>query len=205
MKKLCVFCGSGFGSRIEYAQAAKNLGIALVKRNIGLVYGGGRVGLMGEIASTVNKSNGNVIGIIPKELFNKEVAYTELTDLRVVDTMHERKALMAELSDGFIAMPGGLGTIEEFFEVLTWTQLGFHSKPCGLLNISGYYDQLLKFLDHSVSEKFIEHEHRSMILIDDDPESLLDKLINFEPPKANKVKWALDMLKKSDKQNEIEI
>jgi len=200
MTKLCVFCGSGFGSRTEYAQAAKNLCTALVKRNIGLVYGGGRVGLMGEIASTVNNNNGSVIGVIPKELFNKEVAYTELTDLRVVDTMHERKALMAELSDGFIAMPGGLGTIEEFFEVLTWTQLGFHSKPCGLLNICGYYDQLLKFLDHSVSERFIEPEHRSMILIDDNPEALLDKFINFEPPRADKVKWALDMLNKTNKQ-----
>ncbi len=199
MKKICVFCGSGFGTKTEYVQAAKNLGIALINRNIGLVYGGGRVGLMGEIASTVNNKSGSVIGVIPKELFKKEVAYSELSDLRVVDTMHERKALMASISDGFIAMPGGLGTIEEFFEVLTWTQLGFHSKPCGLLNICGYYDQLLKFLDHSVSEKFIEPVHRSMILIDDDPEALLDKFMNYEPLKTDKIKWALDLLKNSNK------
>ncbi len=135
MKRICVFCGSSPGARLEYARAARELADLLIKRNIGLVYGGARVGIMGEIASAVLKQGGEVIGVIPQELVEKEVAFTELTDLRIVGSMHERKALMAELSDGFIALPGGLGTIEEFFEVLTWAQLGLHRKPCGLLNV----------------------------------------------------------------------
>lgn len=198
MKKLCVFCGSSFGNRPEYAESARELGAALAKRNIGLVYGGGRVGLMWEIASTVMRNKGEVIGVIPKSLMRKGVANSEISDLRIVDSMHERKALMAELSDGFIALSGGLGTIEEFFEALTWAQLGFHFKPCGLLNINGYYDHLLKFLGHSVNENFIEPEHSSMLIIDNDPELLLDKFINYEPPKTDKVKWALDMLNNSN-------
>jgi hypothetical protein len=194
MKRLCVFCGSSFGANQKYTKAANDLGNAIAKRNICLVYGGARVGLMGEIASAVIKAEGEVIGVIPKELLEKEVAHTDLKDLRIVGSMHERKSLMAELSDGFIALPGGFGTIEEIFEVITWAQLNFHNKPCGLLNIHGYYDNLIKFLDHSVEEKFIEQEHRAMIIIDDDPESLLEKFNNYEPPKVDKAKWVLEML-----------
>ncbi|MCK9211174.1 MAG: TIGR00730 family Rossman fold protein [Ignavibacteriaceae bacterium] len=194
MKRLCVFCGSSFGANPAYVKAANDLGTAIAKRGIGLVYGGARVGLMGEIASSVIKAKGEVIGVIPKDLLEKEVAYTDLSDLRVVGSMHERKFLMAELSDGFIALPGGLGTLEEIFEIITWAQLNFHNKPCGLLNIHGYYNDLIKFLDHTVEEKFIEPEHRAMIVIDDDPESLLEKFLIYEPPKVDKAKWVLGML-----------
>jgi len=194
LKRLCVFCGSSFGANPAYVKAANDLGTAIAKRGIGLVYGGARVGLMGEIASSVIKAKGEVIGVIPKDLLEKEVAYTDLSDLRVVGSMHERKFLMAELSDGFIALPGGLGTLEEIFEIITWAQLNFHNKPCGLLNIHGYYNDLIKFLDHTVEEKFIEPEHRAMIVIDDDPESLLEKFLIYEPPKVDKAKWVLGML-----------
>ena len=198
MKRLCVFCGSSFGGNPAYVKAAKELGNAIAKRNICLVYGGARVGLMGEIASTVIRAKGEVIGVIPKDLVDKEVAHGNLTDLRIVESMHERKSLMAELSDGFIALPGGFGTMEEIFEVITWAQLSFHDKPCGLLNINGYYNYLIKFLDHSVKENFIEPEHRAMIIIDDDPESLLDKFSKYEPPKIDKAKWILGMMPKEE-------
>ena len=194
MKNLCVFCGSSFGSDPKYAQAAERLGAIIAGRKLGLVYGGGRVGLMGEIADTVIKAKGHVIGVIPKQLHEREVSHNGISDLRVVDSMHERKALMAELSDGFIAMPGGFGTIEEIFEVITWAQLNFHNKPCGLLNINGYYDNLIKFLDNTVKEKFVEPENRAIILIDKDPETLLEKMFNYVPPKVDKAKWVLDML-----------
>jgi uncharacterized protein (TIGR00730 family) len=196
LKRLCVFCGSSFGVNPAYVKAANKLGKAIAKRNICLVYGGARVGLMGEIASTVIRAKGEVIGVIPKDLVEKEVAHSNLSDLRIVGTMHERKSLMAELSDGFIAMPGGFGTIEEIFEAITWAQLSFHDKPCGFLNIKGYYNDLIKFLDHSVEENFIVPEHRAMIVIDDDPESLLDKFLNYEPPKIDKAKWILGMMPK---------
>ena len=196
MKRLCVFCGSSFGVNPAYVKAAIDLGNAIAKRNICLVYGGARVGLMGEIASTVIRAKGEVIGVIPKDLVEKEVAHSNLSDLRIVGTMHERKSLMAELSDGFIAMPGGFGTMEEIFEAITWAQLSFHDKPCGFLNIKGYYNDLIKFLDHSVEENFIVTEHRAMIIIDDDPESLLDKFLNYEPPKIDKAKWILGMMPK---------
>jgi uncharacterized protein (TIGR00730 family) len=196
LKRLCVFCGSSFGVNPIYVKAAKELGIAIAKRNICLVYGGARVGLMGEIASTVIRANGEVIGIIPKDLVDKELAHNGLSDLRIVESMHERKSLMTELSDGFIALPGGFGTIEEIFEVITWAQLSFHDKPCGFLNINGYYDHLIKFLDHSLEENFIVPEHRAMILIDDDPESLLDKFAKYEPPIIDKAKWILGMMPK---------
>ena len=199
MKRVCVFCGSSFGVDPAFVKAAKDLGNAIVKRNICLVYGGARVGLMGEIASTVIKAKGEVIGIIPKELVEKEVAHGNLTDLRIVESMHERKSLMAELSDGFIAMPGGFGTMEEIFEVITWAQLSFHDKPCGLLNINGYYDDLIKFLDHAVGENFIVPEHRAMIIIDDDPETLLDKFSNYKPPIFDKAKWILGMMPKEER------
>ncbi len=199
MKRICIFCGSSPGSRPEYLAAAQELGSLLVKKDIELVYGGGRVGMMGEIASTVLKRGGRVIGVIPRDLVDREVAFTELPDLRVVGSMHERKALMAELSDGFIALPGGLGTIEEIFEVLTWGQLGLQHKPCGFLDVSGYYQKLISFLDHAVSQQFIEIEHRAMIMIDKDPEALVEKFNTYQPPQVDKIKWALKMNKsKSD-------
>ena len=193
MRRICVFCGSSPGARPEYLQAAKQLGYTLASKDIGLVYGGARVGMMGKIAESVLEKGGEVTGVIPKGLVEKEVAFTELADLRVVDSMHERKALMAELSDGFIALPGGLGTIEEFFEVLTWAQLGIHPKPCGLLNVKQYYDRLLDFLDHTVNENFVEPEHRSMILVDENPEILLQKFETYHPPIIDKVKWVLQL------------
>ncbi len=193
MKRICVFCGSSPGLQPEYNEVAQQLGRMLVKKNIGLVYGGGRVGIMGKIAQTVMESGGEVIGVIPKGLAEKEVAYTELVDLRVVDSMHSRKALMVELSEGFIALPGGLGTIEEFFEVLTWGQLGIHQKPCGLLNVKGYYNKLIGFIDHATNEQFIEKEHRTMILMDERPEGLLDQFEGYEAPMIDKAKWTLQL------------
>ncbi len=191
MKRICVFCGSSPGARPEYLRAAEQLGHALASKNLGLVYGGARVGMMGKIAEAVLEKGGEVIGVIPKGLVEREVAFTGLADLRVVDSMHERKALMVDLSDGFIALPGGLGTIEEFFEVATWAQLGMHPKPCGLLNVEQYYNSLMDFLDHTVSEKFVELEHRSMILVDENPESLLQKFETYQPPTVDKARWVL--------------
>lgn len=191
MKRICVFCGSSPGARPEYLQAAGQLGHALASKNLGLVYGGARVGMMGRIAEAVLEKGGEVIGVIPKGLVDREVAFTGLADLRVVGSMHERKALMADLSDGFIALPGGLGTIEEFFEVVTWAQLGIHPKPCGLLNVAQYYNRLMQFLDHTVSEKFVEWEHRSMIVVEEDPERLLQTFETYRPPTVDKAKWVL--------------
>jgi uncharacterized protein (TIGR00730 family) len=191
MKRICVFCGSSPGARAEYLHAAEQLGYTLARRNIGLVYGGARVGIMGKIAEAVLEKGGEVIGVIPKGLLEREVAFTGLADLRVVDSMHERKALMADLSDGFIALPGGLGTIEEFFEVVTWAQLGIHPKPCGLLNVEQYYNRLMDFLDHTVNEKFVELEHRAMILMDENPERLLQKFETYHPPIIDKAQWVL--------------
>jgi uncharacterized protein (TIGR00730 family) len=191
LKRMCVFCGSSPGSRPEYIQVARDLGRLLVQQQIELVYGGARMGMMGAIASTVLQDGGKVVGVIPKGLAEKEVAFTTITDLRVVDSMHERKALMAELSDAFIALPGGLGTIEELFEILTWGQLGLHRKPCGLLNTGGYFRYLLSFLDHAVSQQFIEPEHRSMVMVADRPEALLDQFRRYQPPTVDKAKWAL--------------
>ncbi|MCB9078405.1 MAG: TIGR00730 family Rossman fold protein [Anaerolineaceae bacterium] len=193
MKRICVFCGSSPGARPEYVAAARQLGQLLAARNIGLVYGGGRVGLMGKLAEAVLEKNGEVIGVIPKALADKEVAFTRLADLRIVNSMHERKALMADLADGFIALPGGLGTIEEFFEVLTWAQLGIHHKPCGLLNVGHYYTQLLEFLAHTAQERFVETETLATILVDDDPDTLLQKFERYQPPKIDKVSWALGL------------
>ncbi len=174
-------------------QAARQLGYALADKNIGLVYGGAKVGMMGKIAESVLEKSGEVIGVIPKGLVEREVAFTGLADLRVVSSMHERKALMADLADGFIALPGGLGTIEEFFEVVTWAQLGIHPKPCGLLNVRGYYNKLMDFLDHMVSEQFVESEHRSMILADENPERLLQKFESYQPPTVDKARWVLQL------------
>ena len=193
MKRICVFCGSSPGARPEYAEAAREMGKALATRDIGLVYGGGKVGLMGEVATAAIEAGGDVIGVIPQWLVDREVAYTDLKDLRVVGSMHERKALMAGLSDGFIAMPGGLGTIEEFFEAATWTQLGIHKKPCGLLNICGYYDSLVTFLDHSAQEMFVRQENRNMIIVEESPERLINRFETFNPVIVDKATWALQL------------
>jgi uncharacterized protein (TIGR00730 family) len=174
-KKICVFTGSRHGASLAYAGAAKQLGEELIARGYGLVYGGGNVGLMNVIADTVLALSGEVVGVIPNALVSKEVAHLGLTDLHVVGSMHERKALMAELSDGFIAMPGGIGTMEEFFEVLSWAQLDLHDKPCGLLNVSHYYDPLIQFLDHAVADDFVKPKHRALMLVEDQAAKLLDR------------------------------
>ncbi|MBC8375153.1 MAG: TIGR00730 family Rossman fold protein [FCB group bacterium] len=189
IKRICVFCGSSTGSQPDYLKAARNLGDALVERGIGLVYGGANVGTMGQIASTVLRGGGEVIGVIPESLVEKEVAYRDLQDLRVVQTMHERKALMIDLSDGFISLPGGLGTFEEFFEALAWGQLGIHTKPSGVLNVQNYYGKLLEFLDHAVVETFMQKEHRDMLLVHEDPGHLLDLFENYQIPNVDKADW----------------
>lgn len=171
----CVFTGSRFGVRAEYADAARVLGRALVERGYGLVYGGGKVGLMTVIADTVLELGGFVTGVIPSALVSREVAHRGLTELRIVESMHERKALMGELSDGFIAMPGGIGTMEEFFEVLSWAQLGIHNKPCALLNVAGYYDRLIQFVDHALDHDFVKPKHRALLVVESDPAKLLDR------------------------------
>jgi uncharacterized protein (TIGR00730 family) len=173
--RLCVFTGSRSGTQPNYADAARDLGRLLVERDYGLVYGGGNVGLMAIIADTVLELQGHVTGVIPDALVSKEVAHAGLSELRVVQSMHERKALMAELSDGFIAMPGGIGTMEEFFEVLSWAQLGIHEKPCGLLNVSGYYDHLIRFMDMAVEQDFLRPKHRALLIVETEPNRLLDR------------------------------
>ena len=187
MKRIAVYCGSQKGTRPEYAAAAQTLGTLLAREKIELVYGGGMVGLMGIVADAVLQNGGHVIGVIPEKLVIKEVVHEKLPDLRVVKTMHERKALMAELSDGFIALPGGYGTFEEFFEVLAWSQLGWHPKPFGLLNIAGFYRPLLEFLDHTRDEGFIRPQHRELVLAESDAEKLLNRLKTHRPPAE--VKW----------------
>lgn len=193
MNRICVFCGSSPGARPEYLQAAEQLGHIMARRNIGLVYGGAKVGMMGKIADAVLEKGGEVIGIIPKGLVEKEVAHTGLSDLRIVKSMHERKAMMAELSDGFIAMPGGLGTIEELFEVLTWSQIGIHDKPCGLLNVEGYYEKLMDFVQHTVEEEFVKNVHQDMMLMYEDPEKILQAFETYKPPTFDKAQWVLEM------------
>jgi uncharacterized protein (TIGR00730 family) len=187
MKRIAVYCGSNKGARPEYAAAAELLGALLAREKIELVYGGGCVGLMGIVADAALKNGGHVIGVIPEKLVIKEVVHEKLPDLRVVKTMHERKALIAELSDGFIALPGGYGTFEEFFEVLAWSQLGWHQKPFGLLDIAGFYSRLTEFLDHTTNEGFIRPKHRELVIVEEDAEKMLHRLKNFRPP--NEVKW----------------
>ncbi len=186
MRRVCIFCGSNTGARGIYAQAARAVGTALVRRQVGLVFGGGCVGLMGIVADTVLAAGGEVIGVIPEALVAKELAHQGVGDLRVVSSMHERKALMADLADAFVALPGGYGTFEEFCEVVTWAQLGLHRKPCGLLNVGRFYDPLLAFFDHAVVERFVRPEHRALVLQDDDPEGLLERLARFHPPLLEK-------------------
>lgn len=186
MKRVCVFCGSSSGDRPAYAEAAIRVGEALARRGVGLVYGGGRVGLMGAIADAVLAAGGEVVGVIPHALKLREVAHAGVTELRVVDSMHERKALMASLSDGFVSLPGGMGTIEETCEILTWAQLGIHRKPVAVLNVDGYYDPFLAFLNRAVAEGFIQAEHRRLLLEARDPEGLLDALERYVPPDLEK-------------------
>jgi uncharacterized protein (TIGR00730 family) len=191
-RRICVFCGSNSGTNPAYRDAAVALGQLLAERGIELVYGGGNVGLMGALADAVLQANGRAIGVIPESLMAKEVGHVGLTELRIVKSMHERKALMADLSDGFIAMPGGFGTFEEFCEVVTWSQLAIHAKPCGLLNVEGYYDPLLQLFDQAVREGFLREENRRLVLEDRDPESLLKKMADFAPIPADKWIWKVE-------------
>jgi len=187
LKRLCVFCGSNHGTRPEYTTAVQALGRELAARQIGLVYGGGGVGLMGVIADAVLAEGGEVIGVLPVSLGSKEIAHPDVEDIRLVGSMHERKAVMAELSDGFIAAPGGFGTLEELFEQLTWGQLGMHAKPCGLLNVAQYFDALLEFLDSATREKFIREQHRETLVVGVTPSDLIDRLAAVQP--SNVGKW----------------
>ena len=182
MKRLCVFCGSASGRQPVYADAARTLATALLARGLGLVYGGGSVGLMGILADAVLAGGGEVIGVLPRGLARKELAHDGLTELHVVDSMHERKALMASLSDGFVALPGGLGTLEEVLEVLTWAQLGIHRKPVGLVDVGGYWRGLLALLRHAVEEGFVRPEYAALLLVDPSPAPLLDRFAAWRPP-----------------------
>jgi hypothetical protein len=186
IRKICVYCGSSPGKNPAYAQAATLLAQTLCERGIGLVYGGAAVGVMGTIADAVLKAGGEAIGVIPKSLAVKEVAHDNLSELHVVASMHERKAMMADLADGFIALPGGWGTLEEIFEILTWAQLGFHHKPCGLLNIEGYYDGLIGFLENAFEQQFVNELFRPMLMKADEPTALLDQFSTYRAPRVRK-------------------
>ncbi len=176
MKRICVFCGSRVGNKPEYAETARALGRALVARGLGLVFGAGHVGLMGVLADAVREAGGETIGVIPRSLVERELAHGSLADLRIVETMHDRKALMAALSDGFIAMPGGFGTLDELFEILTWAQLRFHDKPIGMLNVNGFFDPLLAWIERSIAEDFVKAKNRDLLMVESDVEKLLDRV-----------------------------
>lgn len=191
MKKICVFCGSSKGAVPEYLAAAEKLGNVLSVNDFELVYGGAKVGLMGKVASTVCENGGEVTGVIPRDLFEKEVANTDLENLHVVESMHERKAMMADMSDAFIALPGGFGTFEELFEILTWAQLGFHKKPIGILNINGYYDKLIEFIDNAIDQRFVKEEHKEMFIVEECPERLIEKFKTYNAPVIDKAEWIL--------------
>lgn len=194
MKRLCVFCGASPGAKTEYAKAAQEIGHLLAENNIELVYGGGGLGLMGQVAKAAVEKNGHVIGVIPKHLMKDELVYKEgITDLRVVEDMLERKALMADLSDGFLTLPGGFGTLDEFFEMISWSQLGIQKKPCGLLNTCNFYDRLIEFIDTLVDQKFVQAEHRDMIIVEQNPQTLLQKIFDYQHPTANKAKWLVKL------------
>jgi len=186
MKTICVYCGSSPGLLPDYRESARQLGFELAARGLGLVYGGASVGVMGAVADAVLERGGKVTGVIPSSLATREVSHTGLNELFVVASMHERKAKMAELSDGFIALPGGWGTIEEIFEMLTWAQLGFHEKPCGLLNVASYYDSLFSFLESAIEQRFVKEEFRPMMMMDDSPGALLDRFSAYRAPKVKK-------------------
>jgi len=181
VRRLCVFCGSSPGARPAYGEAAEELGRLLVAEGIGLVYGGGKVGLMGRLADAVLAEGGEAIGVMPEALVAKEIGHPGLDDMRVVGSMHERKALMADLSDAFVALPGGLGTVEELFEVYTWSQLGLHLKPCALLDVDGYYEGIATFLSHAVQERFLRADHRDMLIVEREPRLLVERLRALEP------------------------
>ena len=186
MKRICVFCGSSTGSQPEYRSCAEALGAELVSRKIGLVYGGGNVGLMGAIADAVLHAGGEAIGVIPEHLMTREIGHKQLSKLHVVHSMHQRKAMMADLSDAFIALPGGFGTFEEFFEVLTWSQLGLHLKPCGIINVLDYYSPLLAMLDHAVEQRFLKTQNRALVLSRNTPKELLEAFEEWRPVHVEK-------------------
>ncbi len=185
--RLCVFCGTNAGARPEYGVAARQLGELLAAEGIELVYGGASVGIMGELADAVQEHGGHVTGIIPQQLIQKEAAHRGIPDLIVVASMHQRKSQMADLSDGFIALPGGIGTLEGFFEILTWGQLGIHDKPSGILNVAGYFDGLTGFLDHAVREGFLTEAHRAAIMVDSDPRRLLQRMREYAPAEGDRL------------------
>ena len=187
LKSLCVYCGSSPRRDAAYAETARSLAQTMVERGIRLVYGGASVGIMGAVADEVLRLGGEAVGVIPEALMRKELAHASLTELHVTPSMHARKTLMAELADAFVALPGGIGTFEEIFEVCTWAQLGFHGKPCGLLNVAGYYDRLVAFLDHAADERFVRREQRDMLVVATDPASLLDRFARYAPPAL--AKW----------------
>jgi uncharacterized protein (TIGR00730 family) len=186
VRRVCVYAGSNPGSDPAYAEGARALAATMAERGIGLVYGGGKVGLMGVLADTILAAGGEAIGVMPQALVDREIGHRDLTELHVVASMHERKALMADLSDAFVAVPGGIGTLEELIEVYTWSQLGIHDKGCGVLNVRGYYEALAAFLDHAVEEGFLRPQHRAVLTVADDPGELLDRLAAFEPPTVPK-------------------
>jgi uncharacterized protein (TIGR00730 family) len=186
-RRLCVFCGTNAGERPEYGAAARQLGELLAEEDIELVYGGASVGIMGELADAVQEHGGHVIGIIPQQLIKKEEAHRGIPDLIVVASMHQRKSQMADLSDGFVSLPGGIGTLEGFFELVTWGQLGIHSKPSGILNVAGYFDGLIGFLDHAVKEGFLTEAHRDSIMVETDPRVLLDRMRSYAAPEGERL------------------
>ncbi len=186
MNSICVYCGSSFGNETAFAAAARQLAKAMNERSISLVYGGASVGIMGEIADAILAGGGRAIGVIPQALADKEVAHSDLTELHIVSSMHERKALMAEKSDGFVALPGGFGTLEELFEALTWSQLGFHQKPVALLNVANYYDGLLKFLDQATHAQFVKPAHRNLLIASETADGVLNHMLDFKPSVSTK-------------------
>jgi uncharacterized protein (TIGR00730 family) len=188
VRRVCVFCGSSPGARPAYAEAAEELATLLVADGIGVVYGGGGVGLMGKLADAVLAQGGEITGVIPHALVDREIGHSGVHDMRTVGSMHERKALMGELSDAFVALPGGIGTLEELVEVFTWSQLGLHRKPCGLLDVEGYYEELAAFLDHAVRERFLREEHRSTLIVEREPAALLERMTAYRPD-AIQPKW----------------
>jgi uncharacterized protein (TIGR00730 family) len=188
VERICVFCGASPGGRPAYREATAQLARVLAAEGIGVVYGGGGVGLMGALADAVIAEGGELTGVIPRSLVDREIAHRDVMDMRVVGSMHERKALMADLADAFIALPGGIGTLEELFEVYTWAQLGLHQKPCALLNVEGYYDGIEDFLSHAVAERFLREETRALLLVDSHPATLVERLHKFEP-EAVVPKW----------------
>jgi uncharacterized protein (TIGR00730 family) len=188
VERICVFCGASPGARPVYRQAAGELARLLARNGIGVVYGGGGVGMMGALADAVIAAGGEITGVIPRSLVDREIAHRDVSDMRVVASMHERKALMAELADAFVALPGGIGTLEELFEVYTWAQLGLHQKPCALLNVEGYYDGIEDFLNHAVNERFLRDETRELLMIEDEPAALVKRIRSFEP-RAAVPKW----------------